>query len=63
MVTMSSKRKLTKMEQRVAIKAARGGLRVGPKNVSFVERMTKLKNEDREIERRRDERLAALIGK
>ena len=51
------------MEQRLAIKAARGGLRLGSKNVAFAERMAKLKNEDREIERRRDERLAALIRK
>jgi hypothetical protein len=57
------KRKLTKAEQHAAIKAARGILRPKPGEPSFTEQMAIWKAEDRDLERRRDERLAALFKK
>ncbi len=62
-MTIQSKRKSIGAGQPTAIKAARGMLRSKPGEPSFVERMMKLKEEDRELERRNDERLAALIRK
>jgi chromosome condensin MukBEF ATPase and DNA-binding subunit MukB len=62
-VSQQHKRKPTKVEQHAAIKAARGMLRPKPGEPSFAEQMAKWKAEDRELERRRDERLAALIKK
>jgi len=45
------------------IKSARGMFRPKPGDTSFAARRTKLSIEDRELEQRRDERLAALIRK
>ena len=57
------KRRSNSAEQTTAIKAARGMRRSKPGEPSFAERMMKVKAEDRQLERRRDERLAALIRK
>lgn len=62
-MTSQPKRKSTGAGQTTAIKAARGILRPNRGELSFAERMMKSKAEDRELERRRDERLAALIRK
>ena len=62
-MTNEPERKSNRAEQTTAIKAARGMRRSKPGEPAFTERMMKVKAEDRELERRRDERLAALIRK
>lgn len=62
-MTKQLKRKSSKAEQHASIRAARGMLRSKPTERSFVERMAMRKIDDRELENRRDARLAALIRK
>ena len=62
-MTNRPKSKSAKAKQATAIEAARGMLRPKPGELSFAERRAKWKEEDRELEHRRDERLAALIRK
>lgn len=62
-MTVQPKRKPTKEELRAAIKAVRGLLRPRPGEPSFTEQMAIWNAEDRELERRRDKRLAALFKK
>lgn len=62
-MTNQPKHKSNRAEQTTAIKEARGMRRSKPGEPSFAERLMKVKAEDRELEHRRDERLAALIRK
>ena len=62
-MTQRRKRKPTKAELHATIRAVRGVLRPKPGEPSFAEQMAIWKAEDRDLERRRDERLAALFRK
>ena len=62
-MTKRLKRKPSRAEQLAIIHTARGMLLTKSAERSFVERMAMRKTEDRELEHRRDEQLAALIRK
>ena len=58
-----SKRTPTREERNAAIRALRGILRTKPSEPSSTRKTENWKAEDRDLERRRDERLAALFKK